>query len=112
MGFRIDPTQALKGMGEAQLKVMYAAEAYGRAAATKLEATAKQEASWHDRTALARQTIAGVCDWAGDALRIGIAGNMNYSPYLEFCNDERYAILWPTVNKMTAEILQGMAGLL
>ena len=112
MGFRVDPTQALRGLGEARLKTMFAVEKYGQAAAAKLEATAKQDAPWKDRTALARQTIAGVCDWAGDALRVGIAGNMNYSPYLEYCHDGKNAVLWPTINKMNVEILKGMSGLL
>lgn len=111
MGFRVDPTQVLRGLGEARLKTMFAAEKYGQAAAAKLEAAAKQEAPWQDRTGLARQTIAGVCDWAGAALRIGIAGNMAYSPYLEFCNGGQNAVLWPTIHRMQAEILQGMAGI-
>lgn len=111
MGFRVDPTQVLRGLGEARLKAMFAAEKYGQAAAAKLEAAAKQEAPWQDRTGLARQTIAGVCDWAGAALRIGIAGNMAYSPYLEFCNGGQNAVLWPTIHRMQAEILQGMAGI-
>lgn len=91
---------------------MFAAEKYAQAAAAKLEAAAKVDAPWTDRTALARQTIAGVSDWVGDSLRIGIAGNMNYSLYLEFCNEKRYAILWPTINKMATEIIQGMHNLI
>ncbi len=87
---------------------MFAAEKYAQAAAAKLEAAAKADAPWTDRTALARQTIAGVSDWVGDSLRVGIAGNMNYSPYLEFCNEKKNAILWPTLNKMASEIIQGM----
>lgn len=112
MAFRIDPSQALRGMSEAKLKTMFAAEKYGQAAAAKLEAEAKAGAPWTDRTALARQTIAGVSDWVGDSLRIGIAGNMNYSPYLEFCHEKQNAILWPTINKMAAEIIQGMRKLI
>ncbi|MEG0766100.1 MAG: hypothetical protein RR482_00145 [Clostridia bacterium] len=108
MAFRIDPSQVLRGMSEARLKTMYACEKYAQAAAAKLEASAKADASWTDRTALARQTVAGVSDWVGDSLRIGVAGNMNYSPYLEFCHEKRFAVLWPTINKMAVEIIQGM----
>ena len=50
--------------------------------------------------------------WEGDALRVGVTGNMEYSPYLEFRWNGRFAILWPTVNKLRAEILRGMGGLL
>ncbi len=112
MGFRIDPGAAIKGLSEARLRTMYAIEKYGQAAAAKLEAKAKTDAPWTDRTALARQTIAGVSDWVGEALRVGLTGNMDYSPYLEFTNQKRYAVLWPTVNGMTTEILKGMEGIL
>lgn len=112
MGFRIDPIAALKGTSEAQLRMMFAVEKYGQAAAAKLEAKAKADAPWTDRTGLARQTITGVSDWVGEGLRVGIAGNMHYSTYLEFKNDGRFAVLWPTLNGMSAEILQGMANLI
>ena len=112
MGFRIDAGQAIRGLSEARLRTMYAAEKYGQAAAAKLEAKAKTDAPWTDRTGLARQTIAGVCDWMGDGLRSGVAGNMHYSIYLEFKDEGCFAVLWPTLNAMSAEILQGMAQLI
>ena len=112
MGFRVDTRELERGLDEAKKRAMYAMEAYGRAAAAKLEQRAKQEAPWKDRTGLARQTIAGVADWAGETFRIGVAGNMNYSPYLELARDKTYAVLWPTINKMQAEILNGMRNLL
>ena len=111
MGFRVDPKQVLKNLSDVKLRVMFAAEKYGQAAAAKLEAEAKRGAPWHDRTGLARQTIAGFCDWHGTALRIGISGNMAYSIYLEKHFEERFAILWPTIHAMQAEILAGMAGI-
>ena len=112
MAFRIDPMQVMKNLSDTKLKTMYAVEKYGQAAAAKLEAKAKQDAPWTDRTGLARQTIAGVCDWHGDALRIGVSGNMNYSPYLEHTHEEQNAVLWPTIHAQAAELLQGMAQLL
>ena len=108
MAFRIDPADALRGLSETKLRTMFAVEKYGQAAAAKLEKHAKTDAPWTDRTALARQTIAGVADWAGSSFRVGVAGNMNYNVYLEYCNEGRYAVLWPTINRMSAEILQGM----
>lgn len=112
MGFRVDTSDLLRGLGEAKLKAMFAVEAYGRSAAAKLEQEAKQGAPWRDRTGLARQTIAGVADWHGSAFRIGVAGNMNYSPYLELAREKQYAVLWPTVTRMAPIILNGMTSLL
>jgi hypothetical protein len=37
---------------------------------------------------------------------------MYYSIYLEFKDEGRFAVLWPTLNAMSAEILQGMAQLI
>lgn len=109
MGFRIDASDLLRGLSEAKLKTMFAVEIYGKTAAMKMEQTAKQDAPWKDRTGLARQTIAAVADWEGNTYRIGIAGNMNYSPYLELARMKNYAVLWPTVQKLTPEILRGIA---
>lgn len=112
MAFRVDIEGAVRGLSEAKLRTMFAVEKYGRVAAAKLEQVAKDEAPWQDRTGNARQTIAGVADWAADTFRVGIAGNMNYSVYLELANEKKYAILWPTINKMTPEILRGMGNIL
>ncbi len=112
MGFRIDTSGLLRGLSEAKLKTMFAVETYGKTAAMKLEQTAKQDAPWRDRTGIARQTITGVADWEGEKFRIGVAGNTNYFIYLELGRNKNFAVLWPTVTKMTPEILQGMARLL
>lgn len=112
MGYRVDISRVTKGLGEAKLKTMFAVEKYGRAACTKLEQKAKDKAGWTDRTGLARQTIAGTADWAGNVFRIGVTGNMNYSPYLELAMEKRFAILWPTIREEAPEILRGLGGLL
>jgi len=105
MAFHIDARQVVKGLGETKLRTMHATEVMGRAAAAKLEADAKQNAPWTDRTGMARQTIQGVCDWEGDKLRVGVAGNMEYSPYLEFTNDKKNAVLFPTIERNAPEML-------
>lgn len=112
MGYSVNIANALKGLSEAKAKTMHAVEIYGKAAAAKLEAEAKQNAPWQDQTGNARQTIAGTSGWVGNKYRIGISGNMEYSPYLEFCNEKKYAILWPTVNRLKDEILGGMKGMM
>ena len=90
MGFRVDTSDLTRGLGEAKLKAMYAVEAYGKAAAAKLEQREPSRTRrGRTRTGLARQTISGVADWAGSTFRIGVAGNMNYSPYLELARATR-----------------------
>ena len=36
---------------------------------------------------------------------------MDYSPYLEYCDGGKNAVLYPTINKMQTEILEGMRGI-
>ena len=112
MSFRIDISGFIRGAAEAKQKTAFAIETYGRSAAQKLEAEAKRSAPWHDRTSNARQTISNIADWNADKFRVSVAGNMSYSPMLEFRWSKKYATLWPTVERMTPEILQAMHGLL
>lgn len=112
MGFKIDIAGALKGLVEAEIKMKAAVGVYADSAGKKMEAHAKKNAPWFDRTGQARQTIEGGYEWQGSKCYSYVAGNKNYSPYLEFANEKKNAILYPTVKKMTPEILKGMEGLL
>ncbi len=48
----------------------------------------------------------------GSKLVLVLSGNMDYSPYLEFCRDGKYAILYPTVNALQGEIISSFAAVL
>ncbi|MBU3208524.1 hypothetical protein KPL28_02605 [Clostridium algidicarnis] len=85
---------------------------YADTAGKKLEAYAKNSAPWTDRTGLGRKTIEGGNQWEGDKCHVYVAGNMDYSPYLELCNDKKHATLKPSVDKLSPEILKGMGNLL
>lgn len=146
MQINFDTSKVLSGLVTANEKYRRGIELYGKTAALKLEAKAKKDAPWTNRTANARQTIKGVCGWGGveasisligtgkmtaygekskvnkvenaslggnsSIFDVAVAGNMQYSPHLEFCNDKKYAVLWPTVNAMQSEILKGWANVL
>ncbi len=72
----------------------------GAEIAGRLEAQAKRDAPWTDRTGMARATIAGVNAFDEDEkYYIGVCGNMPYSYQLEKGFYHRYAVLWPTVRK-------------
>ena len=57
MDIHIDISGAMKGMAAASEKVHRGIALYGQTAALKMEAYAKANRRWHDRTASARQTI-------------------------------------------------------
>lgn len=80
---------------------------YAHTAAKKMEAEAKRNAPWTDRTSNARNSIQGDFGWKGNKATIVLSGNMDYSVYLELAMEKRYAILVPTVQKNASEVLRG-----
>jgi hypothetical protein len=138
--FNIDIQKVLKKLtqgGEIEMKMKASVGLYCDTAAKKMESYAKQNARWTDRTGNARQTIKGGFKWEdANRCRVYIAGNMNYSPYLELAhadksvgndvgmevgptfeqlelgNEGKYAILRPTVRKYSPEFIRGMNNLL
>lgn len=146
MDFHIDIHDAVKGLAAASDKIHRGIELYGNTAALKMEAYAKANAPWHNRTGNARDTLKGISGWGyvnaeiqlrdtersneygdimeissidnpnrtgyGNLFTVGITGNMEYSKWLELAHGKKYAILWPTVNALTAETLRGWAAMM
>jgi hypothetical protein len=106
--FKIDPSNLLKGLSDLDQRKYKAIDRYADTAGKKLEAEAKKDAPWTDRTSLARQTIKGGKEWESEKCHVYVAGNTDYFPYLEFDNEKKYAILYPTLKKLEYEIIQGM----
>ncbi|MPQ32445.1 hypothetical protein E4V42_13495 [Clostridium estertheticum] len=111
-GFNINIEGIIRGLAAFELKSKATVGLYADTAGKKLEAEAKKSATWIDRSGLARKTIKGGKEWQGDRCRVYVCGNMVYSPYLELCNDKKYAVLKPTVDKLSPEILRGLNNLL
>lgn len=127
----------LAASGEIERKMKAAVGLYCDTSSKKMESDAKKNASWTDRTGNARQTIKGGFKWENaDKCIVYIAGNMEYSPYLELAHakgtssddvgievgpsfaqlelgrEGKYSILRKTVRKFTPEFLKGMNNLL
>lgn len=138
---KFDATKLLENLakdGEINKKMKAAVGVYCDSTGKKMEGYAKANAPWTDRTGNARQTMQGGFKWNdGDKCAAYISGNMEYSPYLELAhakgkstdnevgmevapsfeqlelaNEGKYAILRPTVRKLTPEFVKGMANLL
>lgn len=88
-------------------KMMAAVQLYGETAALQLEAQAKKEARWIDRTTNARNSIQGEFSWKGKNAVVTLSGNVNYFVYLELGMEKRYSILVPTIKRNAAEIRAG-----
>jgi hypothetical protein len=82
--------------------------AYGQMiAAPKLEAYAKANRPWRDQSSAARAGLKGGAVFRGNKVVVYIAHSVSYGPYLEVCNDGRYAILDPTIEANVKEIYEG-----
>lgn len=107
MGFKLDAESLLEGLERLTTNTKDKLDKYAEKSGLKMEAYAKENAPWENQTGQARRTLKGGKQWEGDKVNIYISGNMEYSPYLEYKNDGKYAILEPTVNKLSREILRG-----
>lgn len=140
-GFKFNAEGLLKNLansGDVNKKMKAAAGVYCDSTGKKMAGQAKKDANWKDRTGNARQTIEGGFKWQNEnKCAAYVAGNMEYSPYLELShakgtsgddevgmevgtsfaqlelgNEGKYAVLRPTVRKLTPEFVAGMANLL
>ena len=105
MSFKMDTSKL--NLDLAAKKVLASLELYANTAAQKLEADAKEKAGWTDRTSQARNSIQGSSGWDGDKLKVVVSANTDYAPYLELANEKQYAILKPTVDADSPEIIRG-----
>ncbi|MCD3217484.1 hypothetical protein FDJ70_07590 [Clostridium botulinum] len=112
MSFDVNIDGILRGFTIFETRSKVALGVYADTAGKKLETYAKENAKWTDDTGLARKTIKGGKEWEGEKCNVYVAGNMEYSPFLELCNDKKYAILKPSVNKLSPEILRGLKNLM
>lgn len=63
MDIKFDVTKVIKGLEKASDKYHKGIALYGQTASLKMEAYAKQNAPWTDRTSNARQTLKGISGW-------------------------------------------------
>lgn len=110
--FRFDASKLVKGLSERELKLRASLNLYGDTVAKKMEAHAKSNRKWQDRTGDARKSLRGNSEPWGNGVRVSISHNVKYGVYLEFCNERRYAILKPTVDKIAPEAVKGLSNLL
>lgn len=62
---------------------------------------------WIDRTGNARNSIRGDFGWKGKHAVITLSGNTDYFVYLELAHGKAYAVLVPTIERYSPEILKG-----
>ena len=84
-------------------------EAIARNITGKIQKKARKEAIWQDRSGDARKGLMGGTQWDSfTALIIYLAHSMEYGPYLELCNDGKYAIIEKTINSFRKELYDSL----
>lgn len=95
-------SEITRNMDEWMKRRRAALKALGDAYASKMEAYAKPNAPWKDRTGFARKLLFGeAAEFVGDedTLKVRISHTMSYGEYLELANQGKYQILRPTRDK-------------
>lgn len=111
-GFRFNGADLFRNLAEQQIRSRAALGLFGDTSAKKLESEAKANHPWQDRTYQARNRLKGGSEWLGNILRISLGHGVDYGVYLELCNEGKYAVIMPTINKMSPKIIRGLDNLL
>ena len=78
----------------------------------KIEASAKANRPWSDRTGRARQSLNGDSEWVGNKVRVSLSHGVDYGIWLELCNEGKYSIIMPTINKEGPAVMEGLKKIL
>ncbi len=100
-----DTKEVLSKLKQLQQQHRAALEIIADSAVKAMEAYAKNNARWIDRTGNARQRLKGSTRWEKDALIAAISHNVDYGMWLELCNGKKYAILEEALNSQAQELL-------
>lgn len=109
---RVDSKQLLKRLENAEPKSRVAIKMFAQEGAKKFENYAKINRPWTDRTGHARQRLVGWVEMFPNKVRINIGHGVDYGVYLELAHEKRFAILQPTVNALSKEVLEGFKELM
>ncbi len=113
MAMTFDFSELISGLDNYKEKAEAAISKYADTSALKLQNYARKNAPWTDRTAHARQRLTGDSIVVSNGYKLRLAHGVYYGIYLELCNEKRYAILEPTINKVgTSQIIPGFERLL
>ena len=112
MSFKFDASKTLSGLSETGLKIKASVGVYADTSAKKMENHAKNNYKWNDQTFKASRSLYGRWYWNGDKARIEIGHGVDYGVYLEYCNEKRYAIIKPTIDATSSDIINGLRNIL
>ena len=107
-----DASEVYKKLSLLKTRLPQALDALADVGAQKMEAYAKPNAPWTDRTGNARLRLHGEHERTNDELRIIISHGVDYGIWLELAHEKRFAILLETLTEVSPEVIKGFQGLI
>ncbi len=111
-GFKFDAKDMINKIGQAATKSEAAVAMYAENAALTLQNYAREHRPWTDRTGHARQRLTGSVARVSQGYQITLAHGVDYGKWLELAHEKRFAIIQPTIQAKSPEILSGFNKLL
>ena len=111
--FYCDVSHVLRGLSEFDEQARAKLKQACRQTATEMEAYAKENAPWQDRTGDARRGLTGSWGLNQYVYYIRLAHSVRYGVYLEMYNEKRFEIIAPTLRlyeNRVWEIYRGLMG--
>lgn len=103
---KIDDSDLNDGIKHFSDKAMVAMEMLAKTGANEIEAYAKKNRKWIDRTGDARKRLTGRSKRTLTGFRIELAHGVDYGIWLEVANEGKYQIIKPTLTKKGKEVLE------
>lgn len=110
MNFDLD--SLIEGLSRFDEKADKAVKMFAETAAATLEADAKQNRPWTDRTGDARKRLKGYIESIPNGYKIILAHGVDYGLWLEVAKDGMYGIVKKTIRMEAPYIMQDFSGLM
>ena len=108
----LDASKLVQGLDDFDEKSKAALQMYAESAAAKLESYMKEKRPWTDRTGSAKARLkASAEEVPKKGYRITLAHGVDYGIHLELANEKRFAIVQPTIESQSGEVMEGFQGL-
>ena len=108
----IDFSRIVNNLGTLAVKTEMGLLMYAQTKASQMESYMKSNRPWTDRTSTAKNTLTGRASSIQRGVRITLSYGVDYGIYLERANEQKYAIIEPTIRIKGPEVLKGAEGII
>lgn len=113
MGLEFDPKEIEAMLMQLAVEAENAITTLCQSGAAEAEAYMKSNRPWTDRTGQARQRLTGRVEHPdNENWEIVLSHGVSYGIYLEFAHEKKYAIIYPTIQIKSPDIMNSFQGLI